>query len=133
MSTRISAHTIKTLQPNEVFVFGSNEAGKHYGGAANTALTHFGAILGQGVGLQGQSYAIPSLDGNFARLPLENIGRYVEEFIAFAISRPELQFHVTLIGCGIAGFKVEEIAPLFRAAIPVENIWLPKRFVEVLQ
>ena len=118
---------ITELKSNEVFVFGSNLAGAHGGGAARLAHERFGAIWGQGVGLQGQSYAIPTMQGG-----VETIKPYVDEFIAFAKSRPELKFYVTQIGCGIAGFKVEDIAPLFLNAIDVENVILPKGFVEAL-
>ena len=118
---------ISVLRPNEIFVFGSNLAGAHGGGAARLAYERFGAIWGQGVGLQGQSYAIPTMQGG-----VETIKPYVDEFIAFAQTRPDLKFYVTQIGCGIAGFKVEEIAPLFQAAIDVENIILPKGFVNYL-
>lgn len=114
---------INYLKPNEIFVFGSNLAGYHGGGAARTALNKFGAVWGQGVGLQGQSYAIPTMQGG-----VETIKPYVDEFIAFARSHPELKFFVTRIGCGIAGFTDEEIAPLFRAASKLPNVLLPKKF-----
>lgn len=115
---------ITELKPNEIFVFGSNLAGAHGGGAARLAHERFGAIWGQGVGLQGQSYAIPTMQGG-----VETIKPYVDEFTKFAQSRPDLKFYVTQIGCGIAGFKVIEIAPLFQDAVEVENIILPKVFV----
>lgn len=118
---------ITELKQNEIFVFGSNLAGAHGGGAARLAYNCFGAVWGQGVGLQGQSYAIPTMQGG-----VETIKPYVDEFIRFAETRSDLQFYVTQIGCGIAGFKVGEIAPLFQAAIEVENIILPQTFVEVL-
>lgn len=118
---------ITELKPNDIFVFGSNLAGAHGGGAARLAYNRFGAIWGQGVGLQGQSYAIPTMQGG-----VETIKPYVDEFISFARTRPDLKFYVTQIGCGIAGFKAEEIAPLFQTAIDVENIILPVDFVEVL-
>ena len=114
---------ISELKPNEIFVFGSNLAGAHGGGAARLAYERFGAILGQGVGLQGQSYAIPTMQGG-----VETIKPYVDEFIEFAKAHPELKFFVTKIGCGIAGFTTEEIAPLFAKAIDVENVILPKEF-----
>ncbi len=118
---------ITELKPNEIFVFGRNLAGAHGGGAARLAYRCFGAIWGQGIGLQGQSYAIPTMQGG-----VETIKPYVDEFIRFAKTRPDLKFYVTQIGCGIAGFKVEEIAPLFQAAIEVENIILPRVFVETI-
>ncbi len=115
------------LNDKEIFVFGSNRAGMHGGGAAATAHMFFGAIWGQGVGLQGQSYAIPTMEGG-----IDTVAWYVEEFIVFAKEHPELKFLVTQIGCGIAGFTPEEIAPLFHDAMGLENVSLPKSFWEVL-
>jgi hypothetical protein len=115
---------IKELKADEIFVFGSNLAGSHGGGAAWTAYKCFGAIMGQGVGLQGQSYAIPTMHGG-----VDVIRPYVDEFIAFAREHREYFFYVTRIGCGIAGFRDEEIAPLFAAAVGEENICLPRSFV----
>ena len=120
---RITPDFIRTLEKNEVFVFGSNLAGAHGGGAARIAAEKFGAIMGQGVGLQGQSYAIPTMQGG-----VNTIKPYVDEFIAFAKQHPELTFLVTRIGCGIAGFTPAEIAPLFAGAVDVENIHLPMDF-----
>ena len=117
---RTTPEYITELQPNEIFVFGSNLRGMHGGGAAYIAYRKFGAVMGQGVGLQGQSYAIPTMQGG-----VETIRQYVDEFIAFAREHPELTFLVTRIGCGIAGFRDEEIAPLFSEAHEVENIVLP--------
>ena len=119
---------IKELKENEIFVFGSNLGGFHGGGAARVALEQFGAVWGQGVGLQGQSYAIPTMHGG-----VDVIKPYVDEFIAFARDHRELKFLVTPIGCGIAGFAIEEIAPLFAAAIDDENIILPESFVKVIE
>jgi len=127
MKDRFTPENISKLAPNEVFVFGSNLMGQHGGGAAFYAMRHFGAIWGQGVGLQGQSYGIPTMQGG-----VETIVPYVEEFIAFAATRPDLTFLVTRIGCGIAGFRDEEIAPLFKEALEAENIVLPKSFVTLL-
>ena len=128
MSTqRITPNHITQLAANEVFVFGSNLQGHHYGGAARIANEKFGAIFGQGVGLQGQSYAIPTMQGG-----VETIRPYVDEFIEFAKQHPELTFLVTRIGCGIAGFKDSEIAPLFRGAIGIENIALPQSFMDII-
>ena len=118
---------IAALKPDEVFVFGSNLAGMHGGGAAYMAFKHFGAVMGCGVGLRGQSYAIPTMQGG-----VEAIKPYVNEFIAYAKAHSELFFYVTRIGCGIAGFKDKEIAPLFSSAIGVENICLPETFVRVI-
>ena len=117
---RTTPAMITSLEPNEIFVFGSNLKGMHGGGAAYIAYRKFGAIMGQGVGLQGQSYGIPTMQGG-----VETIRPYVDEFIAFARQHPELTFLVTRIGCGIAGFTDEEIAPLFAEAHNAENIVLP--------
>lgn len=125
---RFTPEHIASLAPGEVFVFGSNLAGMHGGGAARVAMQRFGAVWGQGVGLQGQSYAIPTMQGG-----VETIRPYVDEFIAFARSHPELRFYVTRIGCGIAGFQDCEIAPLFAGALGVANIVLPESFIAVLQ
>lgn len=118
---------ITELKPNEVFVFGSNLAGAHGGGAARVAMERFGAIWGQGVGLQGQSYAIPTMQGG-----VETIRPYVSEFLDFAKEHPEYTFLVTPIGCGIAGFTVEEIAPLFSHAMDIQNILLPESFAKII-
>lgn len=124
---RITPEFIRDLKTNEIFVFGSNLAGAHGGGAARLAYEEFGAVMGQGVGLQGQSYAIPTMHGG-----TDVILPYVEEFIDFAKQHPELTFLVTKIGCGIAGFRPAEIAPLFVGAVEVENIYLPQDFWEEL-
>lgn len=127
MNGRITSPRITELQPGEIFVFGSNLEGHHGGGAALLAWKKWGAIWGQGAGLQGQTYGIPTMHGGPDR-----IKPYVDEFISFARQHPELTFLVTEIGCGIAGFRPAEIAPLFRDAADVENIHLPQRFWEVL-
>lgn len=116
---------ITELKPNEIFVFGSNLSGSHGGGAALLAYNRFGAIWGQGVGLQGQSYGIPTMHGG-----VDAIKPYVDEFIAFAREHQEYKFLVTRVGCGIAGFTDTEMAPLFKDAIDVENVILPKEFVD---
>lgn len=119
---------ITELKPNEIFVFGSNLAGAHAGGAARVAYNHFGAKWGQGVGFQGQSYAIPTMQGG-----VETIKPYVDDFIEFAKQYPKCKFLVTRIGCGIAGFSAHDIAPLFQKALDQENILLPRDFVEILE
>ena len=125
---RTSPQWIRSLNDNEIFVFGSNLDGFHGGGAANIAMK-WGAVWGQGTGLQGQTYAIPTMFEN-----ADEIRPYAAEFIEFAKAHPELKFLVTEIGCGIAGFTVEEIAPLFARAVEenVENIFLPERFNTVI-
>ena len=124
---RISPRWIDSLEENEIFVFGSNLQGMHGGGAARVAHEKFGAVWGEGIGLQGQSYAIPTMHGG-----VDAIAPYVNDFIAFAKEHPELKFLVTEIGCGIAGFRISEMAPLFKEALDITNIYLPQRFVEEL-
>ena len=124
----VTPELIEELKLNEVFVFGSNLAGRHNGGVARTARKKFGAIQGQGVGLQGQSYAIPTMHGG-----VEDIQPYVDEFINFAKNNNNLHFYVTKIGCGIAGFKIEEIAPLFSKCIDMNNVSLPIEFINYIK
>ena len=118
---------ITSLGEDEIFVFGSNPHGIHAGGAARTALKHFGAIMGQGVGIQGQSYAIPTTFKT-----VEQIRPYVDEFIKLAREWDQTTFYVTRIGCGIAGFTDAQIAPLFREALHLYNVRLPESFVRIL-
>lgn len=125
MKTQFTPDFITELKENEIFVFGSNLQGMHGGGAARLAYEKFGAIWGQGVGLQGQSYGIPTMHGG-----VDAIKPYVDEFIGFSKSHPELTFLVTRIGCGIAGFRDEEIAPLFKECIELDNVILPRSFVK---
>ena len=120
---RITPNKITSLQPNEVFVFGSNTAGAHLGGAAHQAVEQFGAIMGQGEGLQGQSYAIPTVG-----LSKDEIEAAVMRFIDFARQNPDKKFLVTRIGCGIAGYAVRDIAPFFASAYIIDNITLPSDF-----
>ena len=126
-NNRITPAFVTTLNPDEVFVFGSNLQGIHAGGAARMARIHFGAEMGNGVGIQGQSYAIPTMQGG-----VETIRPYVDEFIKYAAEHSEKKFLVTPIGCGIAGFEPEDIAPLFAAAKDIENISLPNDFWNIL-
>ena len=118
---------IMQLKPYQIFVFGSNLQGRHIGGAAAIACERFGAIWGQGVGLQGQSYAIPTMN-----LSLKEIEMHVRDFISFARNHDEYEFLVTRIGCGIAGFEDRDIAPLFEEAAFVDNISLPESFKEII-
>ena len=118
---------ISELNDGEIFVFGSNLAGMHGGGAARVAHRKFGAEWGVGIGLTGQTYAIPTMQGG-----VETIAPYVDEFIEFASNHKELKFYVTRIGCGIAGFHDEEMAPLFRNALGEPNIILPQTFYNIL-
>lgn len=110
----------------EIFVFGSNLAGRHGKGAALYARQHHGAIYGVGIGMQGRSYAIPTKDESIRTLPLPRIAAYVENFIGYALSRPDLTFNLTAIGCGLAGYKPADIAPMFEGA--PANVRKPPEF-----
>lgn len=97
----------------DIFVFGSNLGGKHAGGAARFAVENHGAIWGQGIGLQGSSYALPTMDENFSTLQLDAIRQHCVDFIEFAKSHDDLTFCVTPVGCGIAGYQQSQIRPFF--------------------
>lgn len=125
---KYTPENITTLGEDDIFVFGSNLAGIHAGGAARIAYERFGAIMGQGVGIQGQSYAIPTMQGG-----VDTIKPYVDEFIALAREWDQNTFYVTRIGCGIAGFTDEEIAPLFAEAVDLYNVRLPESFVKIIR
>ncbi len=124
---RVTPSRITELQENEVFVFGSNIEGNHFGGAARFAYDNFGAQWTKGVGHYGESYAIPTMDGS-----VDYIEPYVNDFLNYAKNYPEYRFLVTEIGCGIAGYKVADIAPLFYRALEIDNICLPRSFWEEL-
>lgn len=119
---------ITHLDQDDIFVFGSNLQGIHAGGAARVAYEKFGAEWGNGVGLQGQSYAIPTMQGG-----VETIKPYVDQFIEVARECDQNTFYVTRIGCGIAGFTDEEIAPLFKDAMSLYNVRLPESFVKIIE
>jgi hypothetical protein len=123
---RVTPERVLKLSPNEIFVFGSNASGFHGGGAAAQAMHDFGAIWGQGEGLQGRSYAIPTMEG------LESMKAAVERFTQFATQHPELRFLVTRVGCGIAGHTVREVAPLFSGCVSLDNVSLPADFWDAL-
>ena len=123
---RVAPDNIKSLESNEIFVFGSNANGFHGGGAAAFAMHKFGAIWGQGEGLQGQCYAIPTMEG------MDNMKAAIERFTQFADQHSELRFLVTRVGCGVAGYSVREVAPLFKGCISLENVALPSDFWDVL-
>lgn len=128
MSREYTPKNITELGPDDIFVFGSNLQGMHGGGAARVARQRFGAIMGQGVGIQGQSYAIPTMQGG-----VETIKPYVDEFINLAREWDQNTFYVTRIGCGIAGFTDEQIAPLFDDAYDLYNVRLPKSFADIIE
>lgn len=128
MENRNTPSFITTLKDGEVFVFGSNKEGMHGGGAARVAYQKFGAKWGEGVGMTGRCYAIPTMDGS-----LDIICGYVDDFTEYARSHPELTFLVTRIGCGIAGWTDEQIAPLFREASKLDNVTLPESFWRIIE
>jgi hypothetical protein len=113
---------------NEIFVFGSNLAGRHGKGAALFARLNHGAIYGKGIGLQGSSYAIPTKDQYIKTLPLTEINKYVNDFLIFAGNNPKMQFNITRIGCGLAGYLDSDIAPMF--IYRTNNCILPKEWVK---
>ena len=125
--------SITSLKKGEIFVFGSNESGIHGAGAAAFAEQRFGAKRGQGWGLAGKTFAIPTKDWRIMQLPLSAIKFYIGRFVAFASDNPQYKFYVTKIGCGLAGFTVEDIAPLFLCYKLPSNVILPKDFVDVYQ
>ena len=125
---RMTPDFITELKEGEVFVFGSNKEGMHGGGAARIAYKEFGAIWGEGVGMTGRCYAIPTMDGS-----LDIIRKHVDDFTEYAAAHPELTFLVTRIGCGIAGWRDSEIAPLFGKASELGNVTLPEEFWKILQ
>lgn len=128
LGQRVTPSWIDEMDENEVFVFGSNTRGIHDGGASFTAVQYFGAIVGQPEGPQGRSYAIPT-DG----ASLIDIQTSVNSFIVYAKAHPQLTFLVTEIGCGTAGYHPMEIAPLFKDAVKMQNIYLPKIFWNYLR
>jgi hypothetical protein len=114
-----------------IFTFGSNLSGIHGKGSALTARKHWGAIYGRGSGHQGHSYAIPTKDQKLKTLPLKDIQYYVEQFIELATTNPDLKYLVVRIGCMLAGYKDEQIAPMFKDAS--DNVYLPPEWKPYLQ
>lgn len=127
MTGRITPEKINELSMCEVFVFGSNLQGKHYGGAARMAYDRFGAEWGVGSGQTGKCYAIPTMHGG-----VKDIKPYVDDFVEYVKNHPDNRFLVTRIGCGIAGFKDKEIAPLFKDLKDFPNVCLPKNWLLML-
>lgn len=115
---------------DRVFVFGSNLAGRHGRGAAKDAVTHYGAIYGNGKGLQGMSYAIPTKDHNLTRLSLDEIEVHVREFVEFTKQYVQMYFYVTAVGCGLAGHEPKDIAPMFKGA---RGCMFPQSFQQYLE
>lgn len=132
---RITPKYIKELKENEIFVFGSNKQARHGKGAALTARNKFGAIYGQSQGLQGQSYAIitKELRKGYKPVSLQEVKEGVDTFIQFAKDNKHLTFYVVELGCNLAYFTVEQIAPLFKPTMRLKNVYLPERFLENLQ
>ncbi len=130
---KITPPNITSLAPNEVFVFGSNLAGRHGAGAARLAYEKFGAQLGVFSGLTGQCYAIPTKDHQIQTLSISRIENFVMGFILIAANNPEKQFLITAIGCGLAGYPPKDIAPLFKRCLDLPNVSLPMEFIAVLQ
>ncbi len=130
--SRTTHHNITSLEPNQIFVFGSNEGGKHGAGAAKQAMK-WGAKWGTAEGLAGQTYAIPTKNFLITKtLSVSKIGGYIDNFVEFARQRPDLEFLVTEIGCGLAGLTPEQVAPLFAESRAVPNVKLPARFIKIL-
>jgi hypothetical protein len=122
---------ITELEDNEIFVFGSNESGRHGKGAAKTAMK-WGARYGQAFGLQGKTFAIPTVNASISnKLSLQKIKYYVDKFYTFVLENPKLNFLITEIGCGLAGWDVKDIAPLFKDFIDLNNVSLPKKFIRI--
>lgn len=119
---RITPARISSLMENEIFVFGSNALGQHMGGAARQAVQQFGAIMGVGHGIQGSSYAINTMSG------IPDMKKDIKDFEEYATSHPEQRFLVTAIGCGIAGYTPEQVAPLFKGCRDISNVTLPEEF-----
>uniref|UniRef100_A0A6C0JU36 Macro domain-containing protein n=1 Tax=viral metagenome TaxID=1070528 RepID=A0A6C0JU36_9ZZZZ len=114
----------------KLFVFGSNLRGVHGAGAARFAFDNHNAKWGCGIGRTGDCYAIPTKDDNIKTLPLNVIKNYVDEFVLYAKEHPELMFEVTKIGCGLAGYKNKDIAPMFLDA--PENCLLDDEWVKII-
>lgn len=115
-----------------IFVFGSNEAGKHGAGSAAHAYAYWGAVWGQGKGRHGDSYALPTKDIGLRPLALGAIRRHVDVFMDYAWKRQDLTFHIVEVGCGLAGYEAAQIAPLF-AQSPPKNCEFSPRFAAILQ
>jgi len=132
MAMNITEENITKLAENEIFVFGSNESGRHGKGAAKTALK-WGAKYSQAEGLQGKTYGIPTVNASISKsLTVDRIKIYVDRFLLFAKARQDLHFLVTEIGCGLAGLTPKQIAPLFKGALEMQNVSLPSKFIRVI-
>jgi hypothetical protein len=129
---RVTPENITQLEWNEVFVFGSNQSGRHGKGAAKQALS-WGAVWGQAEGPQGKTYGIPTKDRTIRRtLSIQEIKPYVDRFVEYAKQNTNLTFFVTEVGCGLAGLKPKQVAPLFKRAKNLKNVYLPRKFRRLL-
>ena len=129
---KFTPENVRELEPNQVFVFGSNFAGRHGKGAAKIAAQKFGARYGQGTGLMGQSYGIATKSANLRTLSLEEIEKQVDTFLRFAEQHKELEFLVTKFGTGLSHYKISDIAKMFTGYVLPDNITLPKEFYEYI-
>ena len=125
---RVTPDRLEQISGTDILVFGSNQQGIHAGRIAREALERFGAQMHQGAGIQGQSYAIPVMQGD-----VDTIQPYVDEFLDYASRHPHQHFMVTEVGCTLAGFEPEDIAPLFSPAREESNIWLPISFLVAME
>ena len=130
---KYTEENITQLAFNEIFVFGSNEAGIHGAGAAYLAEKRFGAKRGQGFGPAGATFAIPTKDWNIGVLPLNAIKFYIDRFLYFIVNYPEYHYLITKLGCGLAGYEIKDIAPLFEGFVGLSNVSLPKEFVDEIE
>ena len=130
---KVTPENIRALKPNQVFVFGSNLAGHHAAGAALHAFINYGAIGGQGEGIMGNCYALPTKDAQIQTLPLETIQFYVDQLHSVVTRFLETEFLITAVGTGLAGLTVEQMAPMFRDFMGLPNVSLPKDFIEYLK
>lgn len=131
---RITPEEIVEIEEDEVFVFGSNESGIHGSGAARFAHKFLGAVFFQGFGPAGKTFALPTKDWEIESLPLETIQGYVDRFLAYTQTEAgkPLTFLVIKVGCGLAGFTPEQIAPMFAKAVDMKNVFLPEEFWKIL-
>lgn len=125
----ITLENIKELEHNQIFVYGSNLAGVNGAGAAKQAQIYFGAIHGKGTGLNGKSYALPTKNYYIATLGLKFIEIYVDDLLQYIHNNPNKHFLITKIGCGLAGYEIKEIAPLFKNFLNIKNCSLPIEFI----
>jgi hypothetical protein len=124
---------ISELKPNEIFVFGSNLAGRHGGGAARLAYEKFGAMMGVGIGPTGKCYAIPTKDMSIETMELHDIEPHIKTFLQYAAAHPKKKFYVTQIGCGLAGLTPAQMAPMFFKYKSTPNVIYPQVFLDLLK